>query len=343
MFEREVDGAGWAPSSGNDGQKLGGQPRRRQARGCKRDLRWATCATKPKRMTAQEFENRIVDWARQQPDIGALIQIGSRVQAGGHVDEWSDWDYQVITTSPARYLNQEWPAQIASCWSAHVERTERGVAKLSVVFSGGFEVDFIPLPAWQMKLVYWSMARPGLGSLYPSALRRGIANTRLVVCPGYRVVLGGAAWEQRLEALQVPWPEKTFSAGDFEFRVTAFWRHIVWVQKKVARGELRAALRWNQLEVVEHLLALLTEEARIAGRATRPEARKAEQWLDARRLQQTDIVTSLDQKVMARALLAEIALFEEVSRSVATSRGFALPDRTAVAAWLREELGKILQ
>jgi hypothetical protein len=44
---------------------------------------------------------------------------------------------------------------------------------------------------------------------------------------------------------------------------------------------------------------------------------------------------------LARALLAELALFEDVCRSVAGSRGFLLPDYAAVAAWLRAELMKL--
>lgn len=292
-------------------------------------------------MTAEELEHQIVEWARRQPEVSALIQIGSRVQPGGQVDAWSDWDYQLICMNPARYRHAGWLDEIAAVWSAHVERTERGVDKLSVVFAGGYEVDFVLLPARSMKLVYWAMARPAWRGLYPAMLLRGIANTRLVVRPGYRVVVGGAAWEKRLAAIAGPWPEGLFSLADFEFHVRGFWRHAVWVLKKIARGEVRAAARWNQVEVMDHLLGLLAEEARLAGRPARPEARKAEQWLDARRLRQTDITTSLDQKVLAQALLAEIDLFEEVSRSVAATRGFALPDHSAVAGWLRAELARI--
>lgn len=292
-------------------------------------------------MTAQEFEARIVAWARQQPDVEALVQIGSRVQSGGVVDAWSDWDYHLIVRDPARYLNREWPAQIAPCWCTHYERTGRGVVKLSAVFEGGWEADFVPLAAWQMRLVYWAMARPGLRRLYPAALREGMANTRLLVGPGYKVILGGRAWEDRHAALAVAWPGKLFSPEDFQFHTAAFWRHAVWVQKKIARGESRAALRWQQVELTDHIYALLAEEARLAGRPARPEARKAEQWLDARRLAQTAVETGTDQRLLARALLAEIALFEEVSRSVAGSRGFALPDQAAVAAWLRGELAPL--
>jgi len=293
-------------------------------------------------MTPQVFEARIVEWARQQPDVEALVQIGSRVQSGGVVDGWSDWDYHLIVRNPSRYLNALWPVKIAPCWCAHYEKTERGVVKLSAIFEGGLEADFIPLAAWQMKLVYWAMARPGLGRIYPDALRRGIANTRLVVGPGYKVIMGGSAWENRLGALSVNWPDRDLSLMDFQSHIAAFWRHAVWVQKKCFRGESRAALRWQQVELTDHVYALLAEEARLAGSRARPEARKAEQWLSPKRLSQTAIETGTDQRVLARALLSQINLFEEVCRSVAESRNFTLPDYSAVAGWLREKLTKLL-
>ena len=100
-------------------------------------------------------------------------------------------------------------------------------------------------------------------------------------------------------------------------------------------------MHWLHKLVLEHVYAVLEEEAWLAGRRARPQALKAEKWLDETRLNQTAISTTMDQRDLARALLAELALFEDVCRSVAGSRGFSLPDYTAVAAWLRAELTKL--
>lgn len=292
-------------------------------------------------MTTAEFEARVVAWATTLPDLEALVQIGSRVQPGALVDEWSDWDYQLIVRDPTRYQNRDWPAQIAPCWSAHLERTEREVLKLSAVFAGGWEVDFVLLSAWQMKLVCWAMQRPGAQAYYPATLRRGIRNLQLVARPGCKVVLGGAAWEKRYAAMTMDWPTVQLSAQDFEFHIAAFWRHAVWVGKKTLRGEVRAALRWSQVEQMKHVTVLLEEEARLAGRSPRPELRQAERWLEPRRLVQTATALGADKQVLSRAQLEVLTLFEEVSGVVATQRGFPLPDYSAVAAWLRAELTKL--
>jgi hypothetical protein len=211
------------------------------------------------------------------------------------------------------------------------------------VFVDGWEADFVPLVAWQMKLVYLAMRHPARAAWMPSRLVRGIQETQgFMLGSGYRLLVGSPDWMERFAALSVHWPASELTADEFARHTAAFWPKAVWVFKKIARPEPRSAMHWLHLLVVQHVYVFLAEEARLAGRTPRPEARKAEQWLDVRRLDQTDIETGTHQCGMARALLTEITLFEEVSTSVATSRGFAVPDYSAVASWLRVELAKLV-
>jgi hypothetical protein len=294
-------------------------------------------------MTPDEFEGSIVRWARRQSDISALVLIGSRALNAG-VDALSDWDFYIISDRPGRYHHPGWVSEIAPPWCAHVERSPRGAVKVSAVFAGGLEADFVPLAAWRMKLVCWCMRHPEWAAGMPAGLRHGITETRVILLnSAHRVLVGGAPWENRLSALAVAWPSRRMSAAELNRHAAAFWQKAVWVTKKIARPEPRAALHWLHKLIVEHVYALLEEEAWLAGRRARPEAQKAEKWLEPRRLEQTELITSLDPKVLARALLAQMGLFEEVSRSVAASHGFALPDHAAVAAWLRTELARILE
>ncbi len=294
-------------------------------------------------MDPDAFEARVVRWARAQSDVEALVQIGSRAQSASEVDAWSDWDFHLIVSDRRLYLRTDWLADIGVCWAAHVEETDRGVRKVSAMFEGGYEADFVPLTSWQMKLVYWSMARPQLRAFFPAQLLHGILNTQLVVGPGFRVLYGDSGWVRRMEALNVNWDVASSTNERLHEVISGFWRHAIWVSKKICRGESHAALRWYYYEVVERRWKLLEVEARINGRSSRPEARKAELWLSPRRLEQTQIVTSIDQSVLARALLAEIALFEEVARSVSDSRGISLPDYSAVAGWIRAQLAPLAE
>lgn len=293
-------------------------------------------------MTAQEFEARLVAWARQQPDLQALVLGGSRAMPGGGADVWSDWDFHLITTRPERYRHTGWLDTIAPCWGAHAERTPRGFVKVSAVFADGLEADFVPLAAWQMKVVYAGMRHPGWAGWMPRRLRHGIRETRgFMLGSGHRLLAGEAVWEQRFGALQVAWPEPVMTAEEFGQYTTGFWPKAVWVFKKIARPEPRSAMHWLHLLVVHHVYPLLAEEARLAGRLPRAEARKAEQWLGADRLVQTALETGPDQRLLARALLAEVALFREVTASVAAGRGFKPADHNAVETWLRTELAKL--
>lgn len=131
------------------------------------------------------------------------------------------------------------------------------------------------------------------------------------------------------------------SSNELAGHCAAFWQQAVWITKKIARPEPRSALHWLHRIVLDRVYALLEEEAWLAGRKARPEALKAEKWLDERRLSQTRMATDLDQKTLARALLAQLDLFEDLSRGIAAARGVELPDYSAVAGWVRSELAKL--
>lgn len=293
-------------------------------------------------MTAEEFEKRIIGWAGNRVGVEALVLAGSRAKLVGTPDRLADWDFHLLSSEPAQFYGTEWLSEIAPIWCAHAERTPRGVIKVSAVFEGGWEADFVPLATWQMKLVYWAMRHPEWKTWMPFRLQRGIIETRaFLLGSGYRLVWGGDIWKRRFDALAVAWPEAVMSADDFKNHVAAFWQKGVWVCKKILRPEPRSAMHWMHKLITDHVYALLAEEARLAGRVPRPEARKAEQWLSETRLKQTAIDTSVESATLARALLDEMDLFEQVARGVAAVRGFTLVDHSAVAAWMRGELAKL--
>lgn len=292
-------------------------------------------------MTGTEFEARIIEWAKEQRGLEALVLGGSRAHSTA-ADEFSDWDFHLITTRPETYYDPHWVSGIAPCWSAHGERTPRNVIKISAVFAGGIEADFVPLSAWQMKLVYFAMRYPDRANWMPSRLRRGIHETRgFMLGSGYRLLFGEGRWKRRFESLKYDWPQQPLAADEFVRLTSGFWTKVVWVYKKVARPEPRSAMHWLHLLMVHHVYPMLAEEARLGGRVARPEGRKAEQWLGARRLAQTSIVTSIDQRQLASTLLAMLDLFGEASGNVAKARGFAIADHAAVESWLRSELTKL--
>jgi len=292
-------------------------------------------------MTAAEFEARITTWVRTRPDVDALVLGGSRAAGNGGADHRADWDFHLITRTPAAYRGTAWLAGIAPCWCAHAGVTPRGVVKVTAVFEDAWEADFVPLASWQMRLVYAAMRRPGLARWMPARLRRGILETRaFLLGSGYRLLAGGPAWGRRLEALAVPWPGAGMSEREFAGHVSAFWPQAVWLAKRIARGETRSAVLWHGKLLLEHVYPVLAEEARLEGRAPRPEARKAEAWLGPERLRGTAAASGVERAQQAQALAAALDVFGAAAAAVAARRGFFLPDHTAVDRWLRAELAR---
>ena len=282
-------------------------------------------------MTAEEFEQKVAAWAAGCPGVAALILIGSRAQPNGRVDSFSDWDYHLVVRDVAPFVLAGWIEQIAPVWCAHIEQTERGVRKWSVVFAGGFEADFVLVPAWQMKLALRAMRYPWAERFYPAALRRGISNLRLIAVPGCRLVLGDEEWRDRLSALDVPWPVSDMAEEEFTRLVTGYWRHMVWVRKKAARGENLAARRWHVVHARENLWRMLEEDARLSGRTPRPEARYAEQWLVE---EDRTFLQKVEQGPFKMRLGEETEFFQRVAARVAKARGFPYDSHAELARWM---------
>jgi hypothetical protein len=112
----------------------------------------------------------------------------------------------------------------------------------------------------------------------------------------------------------------------------------VWVTKKIQRGEVRTAQREFHRILMEKTWLLMEEEARSLGAAARPKARRAEQWLEPRRLAQTALGTSTDAAVLRRATLDVAEAFADVARSLAAARGWSWQEPAALRDWVRAQL-----
>ena len=160
---------------------------------------------------------------------------------------------------------------------------------------------------------------------------------RIVACPGWKVLKGGAAWERRYTRLgrEVPWPRLTEAA--LRAHADTFWATAVWVAKKVARGELRAAQREFHRVLVEKIWLVLEDEARDRTPQVRPEARRAERWLPPAQVAETAFATAPDAQAMTAALEEAADTFAAVCARLAVTRGWGLDDPTALRRWLASQ------
>lgn len=284
-------------------------------------------------MPATHESTAIAAWADSRPDLRALIQIGSRAQPAGS-DQWSDYDYQLVTTRPAAYRDPAVYRPLGEPWVVALQPVFGGALKTTLILPGAIEVDFVILSALEVRLAFAALRAPGLAALWPAPLRRGVRDLRIVACPGWRIVKGGAAWQRRYARLgsSVPWPALT--AADLHALNSEFWTAAVWIAKKISRGELRAAQREFHRALAEKIWQLLEHEARLQRAPARPEARRAETWLPPARVEQTGFATRPDPAALRHALRHAVAVFDEASAALARHHGWPAPDFAAVRAWV---------
>jgi hypothetical protein len=287
---------------------------------------------------AQDAPARVARWAAGRADIAALVQIGSRVQEGGAAaDAWSDHDFHLVTRAPAAYSGAAAVAGLGEAWAVSSQPVFGGVRKLTVVLADAVEVDLAVLPLGPVRIAFAALRFPRLARLWPAPLRAGIRDLRIVAAPGWRVVQGGAAWERRYARLGAapPWPQLT--ADDLAAQVAAFDAGLVWVVKKLRRGEGRAAQREFHRTLLERTWVLIEHEARARGAAARPEARRAESWLPPALRDATAFPTSPDPAVLGAAVLRVLTVFDETAARLGASAAGAAPLR----AWVRAQLAEV--
>ena len=101
-------------------------------------------------MNPDGFISNFTEWAADQPEIVAVVLIGSH--ARGEAGPESDIDLVVVTTVPGKFLdNAAWTETFGIADSLTIEDWGR-VQSVRVFYNGGPEVEFgITAPDWAAK------------------------------------------------------------------------------------------------------------------------------------------------------------------------------------------------
>jgi streptomycin adenylyltransferase len=278
------------------------------------------------------WASSLSDWAHAHPDIRALVQIGSRVQPGAASDSWSDYDYQLITSRPGSYRDGSFAEKLGRCWAHGSKMTFGNALKVTAVFEGALEADFVVLRHIEVLIAVTALRWPQTARLWPRALSRGVADLRGVAGSGWKMIKGGALWEERYS--RISFTTVPLSEGEFGRWCGEFWSQLVWVAKKVARGEYRAAQRGIHEHLLENTLRMLEQEALLDGRKAFPRGRRAELWLSPEQLGATDISSRPDRIALVGALWQVADAFSKSSAAVAGKKGWKARDSAAITGWL---------
>ncbi len=134
---------------------------------------------KRSKVSVQEFLSRIRDWAAAQPDIQAVLLVGSYARGAARPD--SDVDLVILTGAPDRYLDPAAFPAAAGPAERWIKEDWGAVTSIRVWYQDGLEVEYgIAAPDW--------------------AAAPFDAGTRRVLADGMRIVFGREAVYNNLRA-----------------------------------------------------------------------------------------------------------------------------------------------
>jgi aminoglycoside 6-adenylyltransferase len=259
----------------------------------------------------------ILDWAKQDSRIDAVVQTGSRARRQ-RVDALSDLDIELISARPAELADDaSWIAGMGDVMVtlalANDGPGDLGWPTRLVVFDGGRKVDF-SIVGWQR---IDEMVGGGLDELYDY---------------GYIVLLDKLGRLSKLPVARVA-PPNVRPPGQREFSAveSEYWFEATQVAVYLARRDLWV-VKFRENTMHSCLLRMLEWFGQVHGTHTWHIGHHMSDWLPQRQYALAQqVFTRFDVDDTVRGLNASITLFEMVSRAVATHYGLTaradLPSR----------------
>jgi len=278
------------------------------------------------------WDASVLAWANARPDIRALVQFGSRVRNDGTADEWSDYDYHIITSNPRSYRDGAFARALGRCWASARRASFGNVVRVTALYEGALEADFVVLSHVEMRIVALALRWPSTSRLWPRPLVGGVSSFRIVAAPGWKVLKGGVAWEKRYA--RVAPSQASMTEAEFEQVCGEFWVVLASTSKKVARGEFRAAQREIHENLIENSLQIFREDALADGRKAYFVGRRAESWFTPEQLRATMDGTRPERAALWAALANIRDEFAASSNRLARRKNWSVREYPEVSAWL---------
>lgn len=257
---------------------------------------------------------RIVDWAKKEESVRALILTGSHARAHG-ADELSDFDVEIYARDHDRYVKSDkWIAQIADViFYIPLTRDDIGYPTRLVIFEGGTKVDFSLLPVSVLN----ELAGKRLSDLHERGYK--------VLVDKDRLALGFP--KPRLK----PRASKKPHQREFQSLVEEFWFEAYHVAKYLKREELWA-VKFRDWTTKELLLKMIEwHEKALHGwdYDTQHLGLGMKRWLEPATWKQLHTsFAHFDAKDSQRALEATTKLFRKVARETAKRMALKYPVET---------------
>lgn len=228
------------------------------------------------------LEQQLTEFAQGESSWRAVVLFGSRVRSHGAVnqaDGWSDVDVQIVTRDPELFSSAAWLQQVTPdpVYAYCVRRASAGVRKATGVLASGDEIDAVIVTVGQLRLARLLLAA-GFGHRIPR-LRRSLDELAWIMRPGFRLLKGGTGWESFYQRVVREFRGTRLDDEEARQLAQEFLCELVWVLRKLSRGEWVASQRCIQRSLVEINLRLLHEVRLRRGEVSFREGRRVEMIL----------------------------------------------------------------
>lgn len=284
------------------------------------------------------INNGLIALLEKNKDIRGMLSIGSFSQ--GAFDTFSDIDLFLFTDNPSRYMNwddMEWATPLGTVISRRVFRDRGdGVDKNKIVLDNGIMYDFtlVPLKHFRVIRTYLAMRQRGMLFLLPGFLRRGvnagISRFYETIRRGCKVHHDTIGLAKIIPYLQEHYAKKQPAFPDqhsFANSYNNFWQSCYTASVKLIKGEYYHNLllydnymKHQILRAIEWLA--ITENASVDVFFN---GVRLEQWA-GREVYERVLSTLFHQDIleMQHCLLRSVALYQELSGTLAKAYGFPL-------------------
>lgn len=273
-----------------------------------------------------QIEKRIREWGQAQPDVRAIVVVGSQARRDRPADQYSDLDLILFAGDPQTLAAQpDWLKAFGVIWSAALDHTGAGEVEWLVLFDGGLKADFVLAQAEGNSLVEMLKRSPHQG-----VLSRGV---RVVVD---KTTDAGLAAPPQL----VPQESSLPDSRAFRTLADRFYIQAARAVKLVRRGDLWRAKFAVDCEMKSTLLSMLEWHARLVRNPhgdTWYDGRYLDEWADPRALEDlTASFAAYEQDDLQRAWQATVELFWWLAGETAQKLDvdFPTPTDTTVYHWM---------
>lgn len=242
----------------------------------------------------------LIAWISHEDSVRSAVLFGSQARDRLHAaaaDSLSDIDLHLITDDPIKIMSSDWTTVLPNM--ALILKVSRaatgGVNKLSLLFSEG-EADLVLVPTSRMRLAK-TLTKIGLQHKFPR-IESALNSFATVMSGGYRFIKGEKDWGSFYARVVKVQPGFRLSDTEVIRIAEDYVYDLLWVIKKLKRGELVAAQRTIHRALLETNIVLLHELRVRQGRVTFQQARRAELLLPPSELEAVTVNSGLDRATL---------------------------------------------